>query len=77
MASFAQMPTMDIWYAHLAEDELTASIRGTVAGTARQEKADKHRKTPKKASRAAKKEEQAAKTAQKRAAKTPGEGSHA
>ena len=72
MASFAQMPTMDIWYAHLAEDELTASIRSTVAGTARQEKADKHKKTPKKAGRAAKKEEQAAKTAQKRAAKTLG-----
>ena len=72
MASFAQMPTMDIWYAHLAEDELTASIRSTVAGTARQEKADKHKKAPKKAGRAAKKEEQAAKTAQKRAAKTLG-----
>ena len=73
MASFAQMPTMDIWYAHLAEDELTASIRSTVAGTARQEKADKHKKAPKKAERAAKKEEeQAAKTAQKRAAKTLG-----
>src|SRR4249920_1890273 len=72
MASFAQMPTMDIWYAHLAEDELMASIRGTVAGTARQEKADKHKKAPKKAERAAKKEEQAAKTAQKRAAKTLG-----
>ena len=70
-----QMPTMDIWYAHLAEDELTASIRSTVAGTARQEKVDKHKKTPKKAERAAKKEEeeeQAAKTAQKRAAKTLG-----
>ena len=71
MASFAQLPTMDIWYAHLAEDELTASIRSTVAGTARQEKADKRKKAPKKAGRAAKKE-QAAKTAQKRAAKTLG-----
>ena len=70
MASFAQMPTMDIWYAHLAEDELTASIRSAVAGTARQEKsAKKHEKAPKKAGKAAKKEEQAAKTAQKRAAK--------
>ncbi|HMI26767.1 MAG TPA: DUF2252 domain-containing protein [Streptosporangiaceae bacterium] len=72
MASFAQMPTMDIWYAHLAEDELTASIRSTVAGTAKKEKADKHQKAPKKAERAAKKEEQAAKTAQKQAAKTLG-----
>jgi hypothetical protein len=71
MASFAQMGTMDIWYAYLAEDELTASIRSAVAGTARQEKsAKKHEKAPKKAGKAAKKEEeQAAKTAQKRAAK--------
>ena len=72
MASFAQLPTMDIWYAHLAEDELMASIRSTVAGTAKKEKADKHQKAPKKAERAAKKEEQAAKTAQKQAAKTLG-----
>ena len=70
MASFAQLPTMDIWYAHLAEDELMASIRSTVAGTAKKEKADKHQKAPKKTERAAKKEEQAAKTAQKQAAKT-------
>ena len=27
MASFAQMGTMDIWYAYLDEDELMASIR--------------------------------------------------
>ena len=72
MASFAQLPTMDIWYAHLAEDELMASIRSTVAGTAKKEKADKHQKAPKKTERAAKKEEQAAKTAQKQAAKTLG-----
>jgi uncharacterized protein (DUF2252 family) len=71
MASFAQLPTMDIWYAHLSEDELMASIRSTVAGTAKKEKADKHQKAAKKAERAAK-EEQAAKTAQKQAAKTLG-----
>src|SRR5215467_11613975 len=41
MASFAQMGTMDIWYAHLDEDELRAGIRNAVAGTARQEKAAK------------------------------------
>src|SRR6201985_1526406 len=38
MASFAQMGTMDIWYAHLDEDELRAGIRTVVAGTAKQEK---------------------------------------
>ena len=33
MATFAQMPTMDIWYAHLDEDELMGAIRSTVAET--------------------------------------------
>ena len=84
MADFAQMRTMDIWYAHLDEDELMAGIRSTVAGVARQEKAarkeekaDQRAKAPKKAvKRAAKqekadqKEEKAAKAAQKRAEKT-------
>ena len=83
MASFAQMGTMDIWYAHLDEDELRAGIRSVVAGTAKQEKgakaekADKGAKAPKKAEkRAAKQEkadreqEKAAKTAGKRAEKT-------
>src|SRR5262249_56370517 len=78
MASFAQMSTMDIWYAHLDEDELMASIRATVAGTARdektakkKEKADKLAKAPKKEQKAAKQErtaredEKAAKTAEK------------
>ena len=31
MAGFADMRTMDIWYAHLAEDELMAAVRGMVA----------------------------------------------
>ena len=39
MADFAQMPTMDIWYAHLDEDELMASIRSTVAETKKEAKA--------------------------------------
>ena len=39
MAEFAQMGTMDIWYAYLDEDELRASIRSTVAGTVKQAKA--------------------------------------
>src|SRR6185437_9717381 len=84
MASFAQMGTMDIWYAHLDEDELRAGIRTVVAGTAKAEKgakkaekADKRAKAPKKAEkRAAKAEkadreqEKAAKKAGKRADKT-------
>jgi hypothetical protein len=84
MASFAQMGTMDIWYAHLDEDELRAGIRNVVAGTAKQERgakkadrADKQAKAPKKqekraakAERADRGEEKAAKTAGKRAEKT-------
>ena len=84
MAEFAQMGTMDIWYAHLDEDELRAGIRNEVAGTAKQEKraakqekADKRAKAPKKAEKRAAKqekadreEETAAKTAEKRAKKT-------
>jgi uncharacterized protein (DUF2252 family) len=84
MASFAQMPTMDVWYAHMDEDELRAGIRNLVAGTAKQEKgakqqekADKQAKAPKKQEkRTAKQEkadreqEKAAKTAEKRATKT-------
>jgi uncharacterized protein (DUF2252 family) len=83
MASFAQMDTMDIWYAHLDEDELMASIRTFVAGTARQEKAakkaervDRQKKAPKKAEKAAKKaervdqeEDREARQAEKRALK--------
>src|SRR5213596_2912382 len=33
MGGFAQMGTMDIWYAHLDEDELMATIRRSVAET--------------------------------------------
>ena len=33
MASFAQMGTMDIWYAHLDEDELTSALRNAAAET--------------------------------------------
>ena len=63
MASFAQMGTMDIWYAHLDEDELRAGIRTVVAGTAKQEKAakkaekaDKQAKAPKKGEKRAAKQ---------------------
>ena len=58
--------TMDIWYAHLDEDELMAGIRTAVAGTAKQEKtarkqekADKQAKAPKKAEKRAAKQEKA------------------
>ncbi len=70
MASFAQMPTMDIWYAHLDEGELMAGVRAAVAGAA---KAGKAGKKAKKGSKTAKKgtgeEEKAAETALARAEK--------
>src|SRR6478752_3478772 len=84
MATFAQMGTMDIWYAHLDEDELRAGIRTLVAGAAKQErgakqreKADKRAQAPKKAEKRAAKqvkadreEEKAAERAEKRATRT-------
>ena len=57
MAEFAQMRTMDIWYASLDEDELMRSIRGVVAGT--KDKKGKKEKTDRKLA------ERAAKTAEK------------
>src|SRR5689334_4057908 len=77
MASFAQMGTMDIWYAHLDEDELRAGIRNLVAGTVKQEKeakkaekAGKKAKASRKHEKADREEERTAKTAGKRAEKT-------
>ena len=57
MAEFAQMRTMDIWYAHLSEDEVMNAVRGTVAAT------------KKAAGKKAKREVEAAKKAQKTAEK--------
>ena len=68
MAGFAQMPTMDIWYAHLDEDELRGAIRSTVAGLTKAKEA----KAAKKGKQARKdgQQEKLAKLAEKRAAKT-------
>src|SRR5689334_12147744 len=74
MASFAQMRTMDIWYAHLDEDELKASIRSTVGGTAGGEKGAKKaarlEKAPKKQPKRAEKQDKTARKEGKRAEKT-------
>jgi len=69
MTSFAQMGTMDIWYAHLDEDELMAGIRGTVAETRKEAKEPKRGKAPKQ-DRREEKEGKLAKKAQKQAVKT-------
>ena len=65
MATFARMPTMDIWYAHLDEDELMSAIRSTVAETTKEAKAAK-----KKQEKRDVKEEKLAQRAQKRAEQT-------
>jgi uncharacterized protein (DUF2252 family) len=44
MADFAQLPTMDIWYAHLDEDQLRTAIRSTVADTKKEVKGAKGKK---------------------------------
>ena len=44
MADFAKMPTMDIWYSHLDEDELRASLRSALAGRKKEVKGAKGKK---------------------------------
>jgi uncharacterized protein (DUF2252 family) len=70
MAEFAQMGTMDIWYACLAEDELRASIQSLVGGRAGQEEAAKKTEKADKLAKAPKKVKKQAKAAAKRAEKT-------
>jgi hypothetical protein len=67
MASFAQMRTMDIWYAHLDEDKLMNAIRGAVAETAKEAKGRKQE--PKAATKQAKRRTKAAREAEKGAEK--------
>jgi len=58
MTGFAQMGTMDIWYAHLAEDELMAAVRSA----AKAPKAKKEAKAAKRARKTAQKNVQKAHT---------------
>ena len=71
MGGFAQMGTMDIWYAHLDEDELMATIRRSVAETRQEAQAAKKAKQ-KKAEKRDERDEKLAKTAEKRAEKIAG-----
>jgi uncharacterized protein (DUF2252 family) len=83
MAEFAQMRTMDIWYAHLDEDEVMAGariavseLRGGAATAKKKEKADKRAGKAKAAKKEGKREkrdaaqEKLARQAEKRAEKT-------
>src|SRR6516165_492639 len=69
MAGFAQMRTMDIWYASMSEDEVLASIRAMATGAVKQEKADKQQGKAAKQQEAADKRAKAPKKQVKQAAK--------
>jgi uncharacterized protein (DUF2252 family) len=64
MAGFAQMPTMELWYAHFDEDRLQQVIQGAVAGAAKQEKKDKKEDKKDKKVKVKKKEQRDEKTDQ-------------
>ena len=66
MADFAKMPTMDIWYSHLDEDELMATLRSAVAKTKKEVKGAKGKKGREEQEKLAKRGE---KVAQQTAAK--------
>jgi len=68
MAGFAQMPTMELWYAHFDEDRLQQVIQGAVTGAAKEEKKDKKAKAKKEAQRD-EKTDKAVKEAARRAEK--------
>jgi len=53
MAGFAQMRTLDIWYAQLPEDELMAAVRGAVADMTQAAKGKHKKKEVKAAGKAA------------------------
>ena len=48
MAAFALMPVMDVWYAHLDEDEVMATLRSAVAEAEKEAKGAKKEKKGKK-----------------------------
>ena len=69
MRDFAQMSTMDIWYAHYDEDRLRAQVQGAMAGLSTEVKQDTKSKGGKKKEKKDAKEEKIAKKAVKRAEK--------
>ena len=66
MAGFAQMRTLDIWYAQLPEDELMAAVRGTVAEIAHEAKGTHGKKKAKTAEKTAQRGEKLARKARTR-----------
>ena len=66
MAGFAGMRTLDIWYAHLPEDELMKAVRGTAADIAQAAKGKQGKKEAREAEKAAERAEKAARKAHTR-----------
>ncbi|HEX3490211.1 MAG TPA: DUF2252 domain-containing protein [Streptosporangiaceae bacterium] len=66
MAEFAQMRTMDIWYAHLSEDDLRRSIQTMVTQTGKSATGKKGKKQAKRAVKAQKRAEKTAARAHSR-----------
>jgi uncharacterized protein (DUF2252 family) len=66
MAEFAQMRTMDIWYACLDENELMTAVRAAVAETTKAQKGKKGREEAKQAKLAAKRAEKSREKARTR-----------
>jgi len=62
MASFAQMGNLDIWYAHLDEDQLMSSVRSAATRTSQAAKAKNQAKQVKKARKTAEKSVKKART---------------
>jgi uncharacterized protein (DUF2252 family) len=69
MASFAQMKTMDVWYARLDEDELMSAVHGALAKTAAEPKKKESKATRKRAKQMAKAAREAVEDAEKARAK--------
>jgi len=62
MASFAKMGNLDIWYAHLDEDQFMSSVRSAVTRTAQAAKAKNQAKQVKRAKKTAEKSVKKART---------------
>ncbi|MCE0764411.1 DUF2252 domain-containing protein [Pseudonocardia kujensis] len=70
MAEFAGMRTMEVWYAHLSDDELMRAVQSATGTIEKREKKDKAKKRGEKSKKRAKEEAKEAKKAERTAEKT-------
>jgi uncharacterized protein (DUF2252 family) len=66
MAQFAEMPTMDVWYARMDEDELMQAVHATADATAKAARSKKQKQAAKSVQKAAKAAEEAREKARSR-----------